>query len=171
MHKFITPFMMNTIDFSEAGLVSEPYLMDGKFTVICGGITLLRRDFFKNELQREEVFTDCNEDMYLSGISKFVFTDVLNYEISFHNEGGFVRGTTVTLSDNLCCESYGTAVFPAMPVTFSSDSVEVIVRSTSRFSIDYNDGDLISVSDYCKEPQKYRYDRCFPPRRTVRPDK
>lgn len=159
MNILMTPYMLNTIDFTMAGIINNPKFENGKLEILCGGMTLLSKNFFSDEIGKQSVFTDYSSDMYLSGIGKFTFVDILSYSINYYNDLGLINGMTLRLCNNEAAESYIVAVFNNLdfyngkiPTT---ESIDVIVNSTNLFEFSFDDNSLVDVREYCQSPQKY----------------
>jgi len=159
----MTPYMLNTVDFTEAEMIGEPKYKNGVLEVLCGGITLLNRNFFSDDTGRKSVITDQSEDMYLSGICRFAFYDLLSYSVDYYGGSAPVKRVTFQICGNEAGESYITAVFKditvygAEPSDTGYDHIDLSVSSTNMFDLEYDENDLIAVREYCKAPQKHAW--------------
>ena len=157
----MTPYMLNTIDFTMAGTINKPKLNNGKLEIMCGGLTILNKNFFEDEISRKSVFTNYSDNMYLAGIGKFTFVDILSYSVNNYNESGLIEGVTLKLYDNKAAESYIVAVFNDIALYNGEipvgETIDITVCSTNMFEFSFNDKDLVSAKEFCKNPQQYAW--------------
>ena len=164
MIKYVTPYMINSIDFSEARVINYPVFGNEKAEILCGGITLLRKNFWRtDEFLSYKTITECERDMYLSGICRFTFTDVISIAINLSDTSGHIIGETVRFSENEECDSFATIVFPDMilenpcskyPSKYPPEYINITVETRNPIKIEFDNNNLIDVLEYCEDPQK-----------------
>lgn len=160
MKKYITPYHFNTLDFTEASLINEPVLKKDSMIMEFFGITFLRKDFFGDNYLTEYTIAGNERDMFLSGICRFSFTEILEYSCERRDKAGFVSGNVIRLTDNACCESYGGIVIPPMTIHGNNELwYEMTVKSAAPIEISFDENSLVDVRDYCREPKKYTLDK------------
>lgn len=167
MIKYVTPYMINSIDFTEAGVIDYPVFGNGKSEILCGGVTLLNKNFWRtDEFSSYKTITEYERDMYLSGICRFTFTDVISIAINLSDTSGLIIGETVRFSENEECDSFATVVFPDMilqnpcskyPPKYPPEYINIVVETGNPIKIEFDSNDLIDVSEYCKDPKKYSF--------------
>lgn len=147
---------MNTIDFSEAGIIEKPVFENSQLQIICGGLTFLHNRFWQ-----PYGLGDCNIDRYLSGLCMFKFSDIISYSIEYYDCTELINVTENTISLNQEGYSYAGIVFPKMLFPNEcgefNNYISVHVKTTSLVYLDINEKDLIAITEYCKNPDRYAF--------------
>lgn len=161
MVKLLTPYMLNTIDCCEARVVDYPKYINGELTFSCGGIVLPGKKFFgRDEFLKMNTITEQDKDMYLSGICRFKFTEIISYTIELSDQSGFIKGKTEIISKNEERASFASAVFPTMILCdpcseYPPEYIEIVVETRNPIEMSFNDSDLIYNSELFKSRENY----------------
>lgn len=165
MINLLTPYMLNSIDFSEAQVINYPQYINGELEILCGGIILLGEDFYKQDkASKVNVITNLKKDMYLSGICKFKFTEIISYSIELFDQSGFINGKTERLSKNDERESFATAVFSPMILCnpcneylpkYPPEYIDIVIETRNPIEMSYNNSDLVDVSELYKSRENF----------------
>lgn len=145
MKKYITPYHFNTLDFTEASLINEPVLKNDSMIMEFFGITFLRKDFFGDNYLKEYTIAGNERDMFLSGICRFSFTEILEYSCERRDKAGFVSGIVIRLTDNECCDSYSGIVIPPVGIYHKYDEpwYEMTVKTAAPIEISFDENELL----------------------------
>lgn len=157
INKLISPYEFNTLDFTEAELMSKPKVMNNELEIACRLVTFLGENMFDDVMWKNNVFMGNYDDMYSSGICYFKFTSIIEYIEEWRNRSGFISGFSMKLSDNECKESYASVVFPPIGIYGANDDskwIEFVVKTLNPIEIRFDERDLVYIQKCCKNPRK-----------------
>ncbi len=153
----VSPYMFNSIDFFEADLICEPQLINNEIVIEFGGVSFMGKDSLHIRLNDFNVLLDNYNNMYLSGICRFKFKNIIEFIKERHDKGGFIDGVSIKLTENEEKKSYAVYVFPPTGIKDESQWFEITVKTLSPVEVSFDENNIVDLTEYCKNPQKFEW--------------